>query len=114
KRSVPVLSLKAAAGQLSGAARSVGLVGWRRLAGASTEGSFIARVRGDSMEPRVPNGAMCLFVRPAPGPMEGRIFLVEQRSTPDAGLGGPFALKRIGRIRVLKNGNRRVTLVSLN
>ncbi|MBS0632444.1 MAG: DUF2075 domain-containing protein [Verrucomicrobia bacterium] len=50
-------------------------------------GYFIAKVTGESMNRRIPNGAWCLF-RPAPeGSRQGRILLVQHRDIqdPDSG-----------------------------
>jgi hypothetical protein len=99
-------------------------IGWVKLDARSRAlpGAFVARVRGDSMAPRVPDGAYCLFRRPGPGNRRGRVFLVEApsaRSRDEAarggdtqGEGGAHALRLLERTSV--RGEARVTLRSLN
>ena len=110
---VPVMTLRAAAGTLGGEARVVEALGWISLPRASPApaGQFVAQIEGDSMEPRIPNGAFCLFGPPAPPPYRGRIVLVEH-PTLDEELGGPFAVKAI-EVRTA-GGTKRVTLRSRN
>ena len=38
---------------------------------------FIARIVGRSMEPRIPDGSLCVFRAPVVGSREGRLVLVE-------------------------------------
>jgi SOS-response transcriptional repressor LexA len=40
-------------------------------------GMFVGRVAGRSMEPRIPDGSMCVFRAPVAGSREGRLVLVE-------------------------------------
>ncbi|MGH9612748.1 MAG: DUF3037 domain-containing protein [Bryobacteraceae bacterium] len=42
---------------------------------------FIARVVGHSMEPRIPDGSLCVFSRDVVGSRNGRLVLVEDRGT---------------------------------
>lgn len=60
---------------------------------------FPVRTNGDSMEPRIPNGAYCLFRRTAPADAFGRILLVELREAVDPEAGGRYRIKRIERGR---------------
>lgn len=113
---VPLVSLRAAAGRPKGGARAPERLGWIALdrTTAPPEGQFVAQVRGQSMEPRIPDGALVLFGPPAAGSLEGRVFLLEQPELADPALGGPYVVKRIARIDVQPNGTRRVTLRSDN
>lgn len=113
---VPLVSLRAAAGRPKGGARAPERLGWIALdrTTAPPEGQFVAQVRGQSMEPRVPDGALVLFGPPAPGPLEDRVFLLEQPELADPALGGPYVVKRIARVDALSNGTRRVLLRSDN
>lgn len=113
---VPLVSLRAAAGRPKGGARAPERLGWIALdrTTAPPEGQFVAQVRGQSMEPRIPDGALVLFGPPAPGSLEGRVFLLEQPELADPALGGPYVVKRLARIDVQPNGTRRVTLRSDN
>jgi type III restriction enzyme len=83
---VPILPLRAAAGAFSDEQIQPGLpfeqvTEWAEFdrAGGFSEGMFVARVQGRSMEPRVPDGSWCLF-RPAPaGSRQGRLLVVWAR-----------------------------------
>ena len=73
----------------------------------------LAKLQGiwDRAEPMIPSGAVCLFGRPAPPPIDGRILLVAHDSLVDDELGGPYALKRVRHARrgesvVLESVNR--------
>ncbi len=57
-------------------------------------GMFVARVVGQSMEPRVPDGAYCLFASPVTGARQGRIVLVQLRDVVDPDTGHRFTVKR--------------------
>lgn len=43
-----------------------------------SEGMFVARIQGRSMEPRIPDGSLCVFRRFGAGSRQGRLVLVEQ------------------------------------
>lgn len=110
---LPVMTLRAAAGRFTGEARTVEVLGWVAIDDAPSlpEGAFVAAIEGTSMEPRVPDGALCLFRKPSPGALVGRILLVEGKDDPE--MGGPYALKRVGSVSV-RDGRRRVVLRSEN
>jgi transcriptional regulator with XRE-family HTH domain len=110
---VPLVDLEAAAGVFD-VPRSVETRGWVKLDAATRAlpGVFVARVRGDSMSPRVPDGAYCVFRRPAPGNRQGRVFLVQARGEGAPDDGGAYALKLVETTRV--RGAVRVTLRSIN
>ena len=57
-------------------------------------GMFVARVVGRSMEPRIPDGAYCLFASPVTGSRQGRIVLVQLRDAVDPDTGQRFTVKR--------------------
>jgi SOS-response transcriptional repressor LexA len=57
------------------------------------KGTFIAQVQGDSMEPRVPNGAWCIFTPPKAGSREGKAVLVWHSGISDPHTGGQYTLK---------------------
>lgn len=46
------------------------------------DGAFAARARGGSMEPRIPDGAWCIFHPKVVGTRQDRIVLVEDQSKP--------------------------------
>lgn len=91
---VPLFTLQAAAGTFS-AEQHVEPDGWvvprtsRRLG----PGMFIAQVVGQSMEPRIPDGAYCLFRRPVEGTRQGRVVLVELRDRADPATGNRYTVK---------------------
>lgn len=110
---VPVVDLEASAGlPLEGG--TLEPVGWVKLdAGArALPGAFVAQVRGDSMVPRVPDGAYCLFRRPGPGNRQGRVFLIEDSGGGARDSRWAYALTLVERARV--KGEPRVTLRALN
>ncbi len=43
-----------------------------------TEDMFVARIAGQSMEPRIPDGSLCVFQRGVTGSRNGRLVLVEE------------------------------------
>lgn len=91
---VPVHSLEAAAG-LWGPETSPRELGWLDAAEHKPKpGMFVAKVRGHSMEPKIPDGSWCLF-RPCPaGSRQGRIVLVQFNSLGDPEDGGRFTVKK--------------------
>lgn len=42
-----------------------------------TDGMFVARIVGRSMEPRIPGGSLCVFRAPVTGSRQGKLVLVE-------------------------------------
>jgi len=76
---LPLYSLKAAATKF-GEERDVESEGWvtapPRL--RLTADMFVARVVGRSMEPRVPDGSLCVFRKGVVGSRQGKLVLVER------------------------------------
>jgi len=56
-------------------------------------GQFVARVVGESMNKRIPNGAWCLFSLNPVGSRQGKIVLVQHRSIDDPDMGGHYTIK---------------------
>lgn len=50
---------------------------------ALDEGMFIARIRGKSMEPKIPDGSLCVFQRKVVGSRNGRLVLVRNSELAD-------------------------------
>jgi len=58
------------------------------------EGMFVARVVGESMNRRIPNGAWCLFMANPGGTRNGKIVVVSHRSICDPDSGESYTIKR--------------------
>jgi phage repressor protein C with HTH and peptisase S24 domain len=54
---------------------------------------FVARVRGDSMEPLIPANSYCLFRQPNVGSRQGKRLLVWHRGVTDSETGGQYTVK---------------------
>ncbi len=111
---IPWYSLRAAAGSFSDiqqVSQRDGVEGWLEApAGlALREGLFAAEVTGHSMEPRIPDGSICLFRAPVVGSRHGRLVLVENLSESDEG-GERYTIKRYHR----PAGAHAVTMQPLN
>jgi SOS-response transcriptional repressor LexA len=76
---LPRYSLAVAAGKFLDN-EEVAEEGWEEIPAAvrPREGMFIARIVGRSMEPRIPDGSLCVFRRFGAGSREGRLVLVEK------------------------------------
>ncbi len=91
---VPIYSLDIAAGQFSDK-QHVEDHDWVELPDSfrAREGHFIARVVGESMNRRIPNGAWCLF-RPCPdGTKHNKVVLVHHRDIQDPDTGSSYTIK---------------------
>lgn len=94
---VPLYPLKVAAGRFSQGIDHTELppVGWvdARLKG-NTEDHFASFVTGESMEPKIEDGALCLFRRYTGGTRQNRIFLVQARGLKSHETGESFVVKK--------------------
>ncbi|MFN7920693.1 MAG: DUF3037 domain-containing protein [Bryobacteraceae bacterium] len=83
---LPVYSCRAAAGKW-GERMDVEPEGWMEVPERLrlTEDMFAAHVTGRSMEPLIPDGALCAFRASVTGSRQGRRLLVEDLSQPDEG-----------------------------
>lgn len=81
------------------------------------KGMFVAQVVGKSMEPRIPNGAWCLFRSPVTGTRQGRTLLVQLRDAVDPETDQRYTVKRY-ESRKVKRGDswrhERIRLLPLN
>jgi phage repressor protein C with HTH and peptisase S24 domain len=80
-----------------------------------TEEMFVARIAGRSMEPKIPDGSLCVFRHGVTGSREGRLVLVERLG------GGANDRYTVKRYRSSKQQSpdgswlhERITLVALN
>lgn len=95
----PVFDLVAAAGAF-GVSQAPEPVGWMRIGNesAADRRCFVARMKGVSMLPHVPDGAWVLFRRwdavPPPRALDGRRVLVQLRDADDPDTGGRYTVKR--------------------
>lgn len=91
---VPVFDLVAAAGGFG----DVGVpeeIGWVEVSGRKLKpGMFAAQVVGDSMQPRIPSGSLCLFGPRPTGSRQGRLVLVQLNTHTDPEDGGRYTVKR--------------------
>jgi len=92
---LPVYSLRAAAGKF-GPDQEVDVEpeGWIPAPAGlhGLEDYFACHVWGRSMEPRIPDGSLCLFRRIPAGSRQGKLVLVRRRSASESG--GEFTVKR--------------------
>ncbi len=106
ENSVPVYDLDIAAGRFSetqvvneaptaGDTRDIETYQWIELPDSfrTKRGQFIARVVGESMNKRIPNGSWCLFKLNPSGTRQGKVLLVQHRSIHDPDTGGQFTIK---------------------
>ncbi|WP_434481018.1 Zn-binding domain-containing protein [Gemmatimonas sp.] len=97
-RCVPLTTLQVAAGTFGEPQflEEIESGEWIELPGDSTlrPGMFVAKVVGRSMEPRIPDGAMCLFAAPVSGARGGRIVLAQLQDAKDPETGFRFTVKR--------------------
>jgi DUF2075 family protein len=95
---VPLYDLAVAAGQFSkeqSVDEASGAKEWVELPDAfrPQRGMFVARVVGESMNRRIPNGAWCLFRLHPKGSRQGKVVLVQHREINDTDTGGHFTVK---------------------
>lgn len=106
QNSVPIYDLAIAAGQFSGSQvvnevpkdGDIGAIeqyDWVELPEAfrPQPGLFVAKVVGESMNRRIPNGAWCLFKLAPGGTRQGKVVLVQHRDIDDIDTGGHYTIK---------------------
>lgn len=124
ENSAPVSSLQMAAGSWSAEQSGLDMLAehaeyWALLENDNLEpGMFIAQVKGQSMEPLVPDNSYCLF-RPVPaGSRQGRKLLVWHAGATDSETGGQYSLKVYSSEKVTSDDGEwqhdRITLKPLN
>lgn len=94
ENSVPLYDLHAAAGEFS-EEQHVSDIEWVELPECfrPQPGYFVARVVGESMNRRIPNGSWCLFRKDPGGTRQGKVVLVQHRADSDTEDGGHFTVK---------------------
>jgi superfamily II DNA or RNA helicase/diadenosine tetraphosphate (Ap4A) HIT family hydrolase/HKD family nuclease/SOS-response transcriptional repressor LexA len=113
----PVFDLVAAAGHW-GSEGTPQAIGWVPVKNQTlSEGMFVARVVGKSMEPRIANGSWCLF-RPCPvGSRQNRLLLLQVNTHLDPEDGGRYTVKKyVSSKRKTEEGweHQSIELVPLN
>ena len=79
----------------------------------TTEGMFVTRVVGESMNKRIINGSWCLFKANPGGSRNGKVVLVQHHSIEDPDHGGTYTVKRYESEKMVEEGelvNQRVLL----
>ncbi len=99
ENAVPIYDLEIAAGQFSEHQRVdeyADEVDWVELPDSfkPQPGHFVARVMGESMNKRIPNGSWCLFKANPAGSRNGKIVVVQHRDIQDADTGASYTVKR--------------------
>jgi phage repressor protein C with HTH and peptisase S24 domain len=80
-----------------------------------TPDMFVGRVVGKSMEPRIPDGSLCVFRRNVVGSRQGKLLLIENFSLPEGG--GRYTVKRYKSEKAASEEgwhHQRITLEPLN
>ena len=96
---IPLYSLAVAAGGF-GDGQTPEAESWVRPKGQTQAGPglFVAKVVGESMNRRIPNGAYCVWRTPVEGSRTGRVVLVESRELSDPETGGSYTVKLYERV----------------
>lgn len=112
---LPLIPIELAAGGF-GADKAKGVAEWvearvpgrRRLSGDL----FLVRVSGRSMEPDIPDGALCVFRSYYGGSRKNGIFIVQRMATLDEG--GEFTLKRYSSSKEVRGDAWRHTQITMH
>lgn len=117
ENSVPIYDLKIAAGAFSVAqsidevpliAGSIDIAKnrWVELPDSFRikRGQFVAKVVGESMNRRIPNGSWCLFSPNPGGTRQGKVVLVQHRNIADPDTGGQYTIKLYESEKVISEG----------
>jgi SOS-response transcriptional repressor LexA len=112
---LPLIPIELAAGGF-GAEKAAGAEQWveARIPGRRTlsEDLFIVRVSGHSMEPDIPDGALCVFRSYYGGSRKNGIFIVQRIATLDEG--GEFTLKRYSSQKEVRGDSWRHTQITMH
>lgn len=96
RRYAPVIDIAIAAGAFSETQVVDEAEAWVEVGAdgpRSLEGVFAARVVGESMNNRIPNGSLCLFRLNPTGTRQGRVVVAQHSSITDPEHGGSFTVK---------------------
>ena len=92
---LPFYSVKAACGYF-GDGEDVEESGWVQVEGIGklNRNMFVVKASGNSMEPRIHDGDLCVFRANPAGSREGKILLVQNHTSFDPEYGGSYAIKQ--------------------
>jgi SOS-response transcriptional repressor LexA len=80
-----------------------------------TEELFVAKIQGRSMEPKIPDGSLCVFRQGVTGSRQGRLVLVEQLG---GGANDRYTVKRYASEKAEREdgtwAHEKITLIPLN
>jgi len=91
---LPIYSIQAACGAF-GEGQDAEELGWVKIEGLGklNKNMFVVQAKGDSMEPRIPDGSLCVFRTNVVGSRNNKIVLVQHRDTFDSDHGGSYSIK---------------------
>lgn len=114
KTHVPIYELYAAAGDFS-ETQVADEFQWVELPEHInvSEGMFVIRVRGESMNRRIPNGSWCLFKAQPGGSRNGKTVLVQHRDIDDPDHGGTYTVKVYHSEKAIEDGEQVNTRILL-
>ncbi len=78
-----------------------------------TSNYFAAFVHGQSMEPRIPDGSLCLFRRYNGGTRQGRVFLLQARGLVNNETGESFVVKKYMRQTEARTSEEETSVIHL-
>jgi DUF2075 family protein len=104
KNAIPLVDIQAAAGSFSENQLHSELT-WVEVPDGIrvSEGDFICKVVGESMNKRIPNGSLCLFNQYTGGSRNGKIVLVESTSIQDADFGSGYTVKEYESVKKVRD-----------
>ena len=113
---VPLIDLKIAAGTFSDTQTiDPDKVDWVELPDIfqPKPGLFVAKVIGESMNRRIPNGSWCLFKMNPTGSRQGKVVVVQHRSIYDSNCSAGFTIKVYESLKLHSNDLWRHSKISL-
>lgn len=92
---LPFYEMRAACGYF-GDGEGVDINGWVEVSGVAriNRNMFVVRASGRSMEPLIHDGDLCVFRANPAGTRQGKVLLVQHRSTHDPDTGGAYSIKK--------------------
>jgi phage repressor protein C with HTH and peptisase S24 domain len=112
---VPLYSLEAAAGSF-GEPDAADCLGWVKAPSGIkiNQRHFVAKIVGKSMEPKIKDGAYCLFSFGVIGSRAGRIVLAQHSDISDPETGGSYTIKKYQSKKIInKDGGWKHTSIQL-